>query len=344
MSWQAQAEVWPVEMSPSNKLVALRLAWSADPQGSNIFPSTKTVAAECCIDRRTVRNALRFLEAEGFLVQVKGADPATWRPAEYRMDLQALRLRASHPEGGEGVEPEGLGSRTPGVRVSRPPEKPHQKPQEKERDLSPFPLHAIEPETIDHAEQREQQESDSVQFDMFPTPAAPAASLPAIIPAAQPAKASGPSAAELEAAFEEWWLFYPRKIGKGQARKAYAAAIKKGSPSDLLMGVQRFAEHLRVQRTEERYIAHGATWLNGERWLDELPDATAAQPQKAGGLSIQEIARRRADAWESYETGIGPHPDEIDFTRPADAAAPAAASSYAAQTSGSIIDAEWTDV
>jgi len=66
--------------------------------------------------------------------------------------------------------------------------------------------------------------------------------------------------------FEAWWLEYPRKVGKGQARPAYKRALAKASAEVLLAASKRYAE--RVATTEPRFIAHPTTWLNGERWLD----------------------------------------------------------------------------
>lgn len=67
--------------------------------------------------------------------------------------------------------------------------------------------------------------------------------------------------------FAEFWKAYPRRVGKGQARKAYAKAIKSNDPSFLIAEAEKFAKRMRGQ--EQRYIPHPSTWLNGERWLDE---------------------------------------------------------------------------
>ena len=76
-------------------------------------------------------------------------------------------------------------------------------------------------------------------------------------------------------AFDQWWQHYPRKVGKDDARKAYAAAVKRGAThADLASGLQR-------QRwpAEVRFIPHPATWLNQGRWQDD-PNA-AAPPSPA---------------------------------------------------------------
>jgi DNA-binding transcriptional MocR family regulator len=67
--------------------------------------------------------------------------------------------------------------------------------------------------------------------------------------------------------FEEFWSRYPRKTGKGQARKAFDSAMKKATLAELMDGLDKFVSS--SQGTETRFIAHASTWLNGERWLDE---------------------------------------------------------------------------
>lgn len=75
--------------------------------------------------------------------------------------------------------------------------------------------------------------------------------------------------------FEEFWLVYPRKVGKGAAKKAWEKAVKgiKARPSDILDGARRYAAAKRG--TDMQYVAHASTWLNAQRWLDD--DATNVQ-------------------------------------------------------------------
>ena len=65
--------------------------------------------------------------------------------------------------------------------------------------------------------------------------------------------------------FEEFWQTYPRKVGKGAARKAFTAAMLKTTASVVLQALasQQFG-------SRERFIPHPSTWLNEERWLDEV--------------------------------------------------------------------------
>jgi len=73
----------------------------------------------------------------------------------------------------------------------------------------------------------------------------------------------------LDRYFEGFWKNYPRKVGKVAAKAAYMAAIKrKVSPFVIAEGLDRQLPDLSSR--EERYIPHPATWLNGERYNDDV--------------------------------------------------------------------------
>ena len=73
--------------------------------------------------------------------------------------------------------------------------------------------------------------------------------------------------------FEDWWQHYPKKAGKGQARVAYRAAVKKVTHDELVEAADRFSQQ--CQYKEKQFIPYASTWLNGERWLDEDESASA---------------------------------------------------------------------
>lgn len=79
--------------------------------------------------------------------------------------------------------------------------------------------------------------------------------------------AIAPSVIGQDEMFEAFWESYPRKVGKGSARSAFAKALKKADVQDIAQGFKRFLAS--VEGKEERFIPHATTWLNGERWLDQ---------------------------------------------------------------------------
>ena len=73
---------------------------------------------------------------------------------------------------------------------------------------------------------------------------------------------------EVDYYFDQLWSLYPRKVGKGQARKAFKAASKKKDFYDLLPKLMDYVQTL--EGKDKQFIPHLATWLNGERWEDEV--------------------------------------------------------------------------
>ena len=97
--------------------------------------------------------------------------------------------------------------------------------------------------------------------------------------------------------FENFWAAYPRRVGRASAAKAYASAIRRIDPDSLLTAVTAYCWHV-----DMRFIPHAATWLNGDRWLD---DARAAAP--APSLS-QPVNSRRMTNEEKCDALFGPSP------------------------------------
>lgn len=71
--------------------------------------------------------------------------------------------------------------------------------------------------------------------------------------------------------FRAWYVIYPRHEAVGTARRAYKAARKKTDEAALLSGAERYRAKIMRERTQPQHIALPASWLNGERWLDETP-------------------------------------------------------------------------
>lgn len=77
--------------------------------------------------------------------------------------------------------------------------------------------------------------------------------------------------------FDEFWDACPRRTGKGDARKAWAAALRVASADEVIAGMARYAAEVTAARTEPRYVKHPASWLRAERWTDEPTPAAAGR-------------------------------------------------------------------
>lgn len=73
--------------------------------------------------------------------------------------------------------------------------------------------------------------------------------------------------------FGEFWKLYPRKVAKANAVKAFKKKCKDEQTYTAIMrGLQNYVTACKGK--DPQYIAHPATWINGERWNDEVATKT----------------------------------------------------------------------
>ena len=94
--------------------------------------------------------------------------------------------------------------------------------------------------------------------------------------------------------FEEFWTIYPRKEGKGAARKAWLKAVGVIKRTDdeperyLKEMVERYRRYVDARSSRDRkFIPHAATWLNQERWTDDF--LQRQEDDVSGSLSPQTL-------------------------------------------------------
>jgi len=68
--------------------------------------------------------------------------------------------------------------------------------------------------------------------------------------------------------FNKWWDIYPRKAGKRKAFQAFKAALRRVDLTELMKKTTEFAQSDKGTG-DQKFIPHAATWLNGDRWLDD---------------------------------------------------------------------------
>lgn len=100
------------------------------------------------------------------------------------------------------------------------------------------------------------------------------------------------------ASFDDFWTAYPRHAGKRDASKAWAAAVKRADPVQIIAGASRFAAD---PNREDAFTAFPATWLRRDGWdEDPLPPRSRGRPDatttKVNGYAARgrELAERQA--------------------------------------------------
>lgn len=79
-----------------------------------------------------------------------------------------------------------------------------------------------------------------------------------------------PEKQQLQNDFELFWTKYPRKVNKKKAFDVFKKInFKKHSLETILKAVDRWKAS--PLWNDPKYIPHPTSWLNGERWADELP-------------------------------------------------------------------------
>lgn len=110
--------------------------------------------------------------------------------------------------------------------------------------------------------------------------------------AAGTAKAADHSTTPEQQGFDEFWEAYPRKIGKGAARKAWEK-IRPGESlaAEIVAAVHRDRKTEQWRRDSGKYIPHPATWLNQERWEDD-PEASSGERKASYDIDeLEEMSR-----------------------------------------------------
>ena len=77
--------------------------------------------------------------------------------------------------------------------------------------------------------------------------------------------------------FPDWWAIWGKKKAKGDAEKAYKAALKKISHDDLMAKTRAYWDHVKASGTDLQYVPYPATWLRAEQWDDDLTDTPGQQ-------------------------------------------------------------------
>lgn len=105
----------------------------------------------------------------------------------------------------------------------------------------------------------------------------------------EPVKEPKPMCTSVEDGFDQFWKLYPKKKGRKDALKAWNK-LKPDADLQVVM-ITALAKHcasLDWIKSNGQYIPNASTWLNGERWQDELPAAAGAnsQPQTSAVLHV----------------------------------------------------------
>lgn len=108
---------------------------------------------------------------------------------------------------------------------------------------------------------------------------------------------------QIDSEFEQFWAAYPRKVARAYALKTWAR-LTDGEKFAAREAIAIHARHWAALGTAWDKIPHASTWLNGERWADELEEPKARRATDDWMRSKDGIQAKAA------EVGIVPKPGE----------------------------------
>lgn len=83
-----------------------------------------------------------------------------------------------------------------------------------------------------------------------------------------------------EEKFGLFWSEYPRKVGKRAARKAFASVDFSVVTIEQIIESIKLYKKTEWKNSDKKFIPHPATWLNQERYLDEIESGKKTEEKK----------------------------------------------------------------
>ena len=94
--------------------------------------------------------------------------------------------------------------------------------------------------------------------------------------------------------FQEFWKKYPKKVSKKKAEAVYESKATSKKAEDLILqGLEKYINKWKIEKTDEKYIPNPTTWLNQERWEDDVVISRG---------SFNKNAREFENKWQGVKT------------------------------------------
>lgn len=105
--------------------------------------------------------------------------------------------------------------------------------------------------------------------------------------------------------FEKFWVEWPRKVAKAEARKAWAQTARvRPDLETVLKAIKAASATEQWMRSNGQFIPHAATWLRGERWEDE-------HEVRIAGVVNEKPWHETATGIEAKGSELGLSPDQF---------------------------------
>ena len=109
--------------------------------------------------------------------------------------------------------------------------------------------------------------------------------------------------------FEDAWSRYPMKIGKKEAERHFNASVKTYEDyTSLIMAMDNYLEHLKLQQNSFKGKMNGSTWFNNwQDWVDwiEPESAETVHKQEKDTVQLEQCKKEAARLSDQISTLTG---------------------------------------
>ena len=120
--------------------------------------------------------------------------------------------------------------------------------------------------------------------------------------------------------FQDFYSLYPRKMGRKDAERAWNR-LTPIQQKECLEAMPNYLKYWKIKQTQKDYIPYPATFLNQERWTDEI-DLEPNKKPELPSYSTEELTARKAqevgcpayagEAWQQWRARISQKIKQLD--------------------------------
>lgn len=129
----------------------------------------------------------------------------------------------------------------------------------------------------------------------------------------KPKKKPSPSAhADDGGSFDSFWKLYPKKVSRKDAAKAWAK-IPADKHQQVMVGLARHRVCDQWLKDEGKFIPNAATWLNAERWEDEVKQYAQRTEANRTVSVVDRVKSRAAERERARQGAVPQYAEQGDF-------------------------------
>ena len=120
--------------------------------------------------------------------------------------------------------------------------------------------------------------------------------------------------------FQDFYSLYPRKMGRKEAERSWNR-LTPAQQAECLEAMPNYLKYWKIKQTQKDFIPYPATFLNQERWTDEI-DLEPTKKPELPWYSTEELTMRKAqevncpayqgEGWQQWRARISQKIKQIE--------------------------------